>query len=107
MIYISSIVLFSIINITITQFFEKVWGPVGYLAKSSSAKSYWLSALIGNIHHIMMVIFAYYTFNNPTCKEDALPLEWYRDKLCMITVDKKFVYSNMITSGYMTYDYVI
>lgn len=43
----------------------------------------------------------------PTCENTAGIWTWFRDETCMMTMDKRHVYTAALTAGYLIYDFII
>lgn len=80
--------------------------PAWFTSKTEIVQKRWLANLVGNTHHCIILIFAFYAFSVPRCA-DPFPLKWFADDLCFITVDFKFVYASLFTAGFLTYDFRI
>ena len=71
-----------------------------------SKRYYYLSTWGANIHHFVIVIIALYMLINPKCK-DPYPFQHLSDDVCLMQVDKDHVRALLITSSYLTYDFIV
>lgn len=87
--------------------FEKIIKHKPYLAKNQKDRCFYLSCWGANTHHVLVVLIGFYNFLNPACEGSQGIWTWFKDETCMMTMDKRHVYTAAFTGGYLIYDGII
>mmetsp|Transcript_19237 Transcript_19237/g.29492 ORF Transcript_19237/g.29492 Transcript_19237/m.29492 type:complete len:185 (+) Transcript_19237:102-656(+) len=79
-----------------------------YHKRNASDRAYMLSAWTGNTHHVIIcfLIFEVMIWDQP-CSNTPGVFAWLHDMECFTSIDKRHVFANMVSLGYITYDFVI
>ena len=79
----------------------------GYVSKKDWNKQVeYISLWTANTHHFLICSIATYTMCHSEC-ENAYNFIFIYDPVCFYTLDNGCVVSSLITSGYLTYDYIL
>ena len=76
-----------------------------YGNKNEDEKWYFVSNWTGNVHHLIVLSNIIWISNHSIC-ENPYPFIALADDVCLMTVQKEFVYSILITLGYLVQDYL-
>lgn len=90
-----------------SMFFGSILQYKRYIGFTDEKKAYWISTLVGNCHHMIVVCYTYYIFLHPDCPGETYPLAFFYEDKCFYQVDPRFAQAGCLTCGYMSYDLVI
>ena len=66
---------------------------------------YYLSCWGANTHHVIVATCGFYNFLTPPCDTNEHGIwTWFKNDECFMLMDKRYVYTSLITAGYLLYD---
>ena len=104
-IMVASFAFFFLVLFLWKQFFDKIWKDEKYLELADTHKWYYLSNWAQNVHHILICSYIFWIGFNSTC-DNSYPFIFFFDDVCLMTIQKEYVFAIMITLGYLVFDFI-
>ena len=104
-VYLTAFFFFGTVFFLWKTFFTAKQHP-NYISKGELERYEYLQLWAANCHHVLIVPIALYTMRNSEC-EGSYPYMYLSDKQCFYTPDSGCVKANLVTLGYLSYDFIL
>ena len=103
--YLTSVCVFGTIFMCFKTYFERIQHKP-YMSKNKLERVEYLQLWTANCHHFFIIPIVIYMYTHPEC-DGSYTGQFIADKTCFYTIDSGCVKSNLVTVGYLSYDFIL